>query len=180
MFIKQCQPRVLVLLLLLLLLLFHLQKPHMIFFCPAYCLSLLRISFDCVEQTNAQSVINLQRHFALRCLTTTMTMIDGHVNWTVTGKVPHCLCYSYKPLPTRATLDGFLSWQFNKPCYFNLANAFGRNSRSRRLVPFHSVLAAPALDCVTQKWHKSLDASFCFWVKENVGFALIMVAWRPD
>lgn len=60
-------------------------------FCQAYCLSLLRISFDCVEQTNAQSVINLQRHFALRCLTTTMTMIDGHVNWTVTGKVPRCL-----------------------------------------------------------------------------------------
>lgn len=150
-------------------------------FCQAYCLSLLRISFDCVEQTNAQSVINLQRHFALRCLTTTMTMIDGHVNWTVTGKVPRrCLCYSYKPLPTRATLDGFPSWQFNKPCYFNLAIALGRNSRSRRPVPFHSVLAAPALDCVTQKWHKSLDASFCFWVKENVGFALIMVAWRPD
>lgn len=173
MFIKQCQPRVLV------LLLFHLQKPHMIFFCPAYCLSLLRISFDCVEQTNAQSVINLQRHFALCCLT--MTMIDGHVNWTVTGKVPRCLLLTptshfrlvqhlmASPVDS-STSHATLTW----PSL--LAAAHDRVAPFR----FYSVLAAPALDCVTQKWHKSLDASFCFWVKENVGFALIMVAWRPD
>lgn len=105
-----------------------------------------------MEQTNAQSVINLRRHFALCCLTT-MTMIDGHVNWTVTGKVSRYLLF----LLLQATSDSCNTWWLpqltvQQAMLLKLAQCLWAAAHDRR-PPFRSIPFWPRLRSIA--WPKN-------------------------